>query len=64
MLEENVSALNDYKESARFYEQAQSPAKVAKNYEKAAFIMIKLGNTSKADSLFAKAEKIAALAEC
>lgn len=64
MLEENISALNDYKESARFYEQAQSPAKVAKNYEKAAYVMMKLGNSSKADSLLAKAQKISALAEC
>lgn len=64
MLEENISALNDYKESARFYEQAQSPAKVAKNYEKAAYVMMKLGNSSKAESLLAKAQKISALAEC
>ncbi len=63
MLEENISALNDYKESARFYEQAHSPAKVAKNYEKAAYVMMKLGNSSKAESLFAKAEKIAASAK-
>ena len=61
MLEENISALNDYKESARFYEQAHSPAKVAKNYEKAAYVMMKLGNSSKAESLFAKAQKIAGM---
>lgn len=61
MLEENISALQDYKESARFYEQAQSPAKVAKNYEKAAYVMMKLGNESKADSLLAKAQKIAGI---
>lgn len=59
MLEENVTALNDYKESAKYYEKADSPIKMAKNYEKAAFVMSKLGNTNKAKSLMQKAYNLA-----
>lgn len=58
-LEENVSALNDYKESSRYYEMAESPIKMAKNYEKAANVMSKLGNNSKAKTLLQKAFNIA-----
>lgn len=59
MLEENAVALNDYKESAKYYEKAESPIKIARNYEKAAFVMSKLGNTNKAKSLMQKAYNIA-----
>ena len=59
MLEENVNALNDYKESSRYYEMAESPVKMAKNYEKAAYVMSKLGNSAKAKSLMQKAYNIA-----
>lgn len=64
VVDENVNALKDYKESSKFYAQTDSPQtttniKMAKNYEKAAQIMLKLGNTTKAKSLLQTAEKIA-----
>ncbi len=58
-LDENVTALNDYKESTRYYEMAESPIKMAKNYEKASQVMSKLGNTEKSRSLLQKACNIA-----
>ena len=59
ILNENVNALQDYKSSARFYEQADSPVKMAKNYEKASSVMMKLGNRKKAQSLLEKAHTLA-----
>ncbi len=64
VVDENINALKDYKESSQFYAQtdiAQTniAVKMAKNYEKAAQIMLKLGNTTKAKSLLQTAEKIA-----
>ena len=59
ILNENVNALQDYKSSARFYEQADSPVKMAKNYEKASSVMLKLGNRKKAQSLLEKAHTLA-----
>ncbi len=59
ILNENVNALQDYKSSARFYEQAESPVKMAKNYEKASIVMRKLGNRKKAQSLLEKAHMLA-----
>lgn len=69
VVDENVNALKDYKESSKFYAQTDSTqtntpqtniqTKMAKNYEKAAQIMLKLGNTTKAKSLLQTAEKIA-----
>lgn len=55
---ENVNALSDYKTSTKFYEKTDLPLKMAENYEKAAEIMQKLGNTNKAQSLMQKAEKL------
>ena len=59
ILNENVNALQDYKSSARFYEQSDSPVKMAKNYEKASSVMLKLGNKKKAQSLLEKAHTLA-----
>lgn len=59
MINENINALKDYKMSAQFYEQTDSNLKMAKNYEKAAEIMLKLGNINKANSLLNTAQKIA-----
>lgn len=59
ILNENINALQDYKSSARFYEQAESPVKMAKNYEKASMVMRKLGNRKKAQSLLEKAHILA-----
>lgn len=59
VLNEDVSALQDYKASARFYEQSESPLKMAKNYEKASAVMLKLGNRKKAVSLLQKAHTFA-----
>lgn len=59
VLNENVNALQDYKSSARFYEQADSPVKMAKNYEKASSVMLKLGNKKKAQLLLEKAHTLA-----
>ena len=59
ILNENVNALQDYKSSARFYEQADSPVKMARNYEKASVVMLKLGNRKKAQSLLEKAHLLA-----
>ena len=59
MVNENVNALQDYKASAKFYEQSESPVKTARNYEKASVVMLKLGNRTKAKSLLEKAQKIA-----
>lgn len=63
MINENVSALQDYKASAKFYEQADLPVKMARNYEKASSVMLKLGNKTKAQSLLEKAEKLALKAD-
>ncbi len=59
VLNENVNALQDYKASAQFYENAESPIKMAKNYEKASQVMLKLGNKNKALSLLEKAQQLA-----
>lgn len=59
---ENVSALKDYKTSAQYYEKTDSPIKMARNYEKAAEVMLALGNKEKAQSLLNKAQKFAAKA--
>ena len=59
ILNENVSALQDYKASAKFFENSDSPLKMAKNYEKASTVMLKLGNKTKAKSLLQQALKIA-----
>lgn len=58
-LNENVNALKDYKASAQFYQQADSPIKTAKNYEKASAVMLQLGNKEKAKALLEKARQIA-----
>lgn len=62
MVNENLNALKDYKSSAQYYENTDSPMKTAKNYEKAAQIMLQLGNTTKAQKLLAKAQQIASTA--
>ncbi len=59
MLNENVNALKDYKASAQFYQNSDSDLKMAKNFEKAATVMLKLGNKSKAHSLLEQAQNIA-----
>lgn len=59
VLSEDVNALQDYKASSRFYEQSESPSKMAKNYEKASSVMLKLGNRKKAFSLLEKAHTLA-----
>lgn len=59
LVSENVNALQDYKASSQFYEQADSPLKMARNYEKASAVMLKLGNKTKAQSLLEKARKLA-----
>ena len=59
IINENVNALQDYKTSAQFYEEAESPAKMARNYEKASVVMLKLGNKLKAHNLLEKAQKLA-----
>jgi tetratricopeptide (TPR) repeat protein len=58
-LEENILALNDYKESVKYYEKANSLIKTAQGYEKASQVMSKLGNTSKAASLMKMAHSVA-----
>ena len=57
-LNETINALKDYKSSAQYYENTESPQKTARNYEKAAEIMMQLGNTTKAQKLIAKAQQI------
>ena len=59
MLNENVNALQDYKTSSQFYANTDADIKMAKNYEKAAQIMLNLGNSHKAKSLLETAQKIA-----
>lgn len=59
LMNENVDALQDYKTSAQFYDKAESPLKTAKNYEKAADVMLRLGNRDKAQSLLQKAQNLA-----
>lgn len=59
MLNENINALKDYKESSKFFENTNSDIKMAKNYEKASYVMKKLGNIKKAKSLLETAQKIA-----
>ncbi len=59
VINENVNALQDYKASAQFYEEAQSPLKMARNYEKASDVMLNLGNKQKAINLLDKAQKLA-----
>lgn len=59
VISENVNALQDYKASAKFYEEAESPIKMARNYEKASNVMLKLGNKEKARNLLEKAQKLA-----
>ena len=59
LMNENMSALQDYKTSAQFYDKAESPVKTARNYEKAADVMLRLGNKDKAQSLLQKAQKLA-----
>lgn len=63
LLNENVNALQDYKASTQFYEQTDSAMKMAKNYEKASEVMLKLGNRTKAKSLLEKAQKLAVNAD-
>ena len=55
IINEDVNALKDYKQSAMFYHDAESPIKMARNFEKASAIMLKLGNKTKAKSLLEKA---------
>ena len=43
----------------QFYEEAQSPLKMARNYEKASDVMLNLGNKQKAINLLDKAQKLA-----
>lgn len=59
LINENVNALKDYKQSAMYYNEANSPIKMAKNFEKASEIMLKLGNRTKAKSLLEKAYYLA-----
>ena len=59
MLNENVNALKDYKASAKFYRDTDADLKMAKNFEKAAAVMLKLGNKTKAHSLLEQAQNIA-----
>ena len=63
VINENVNALQDYKASAKFYEEADSPAKMARNYEKASNVMLRLGNREKARNLLEKAQKLALKAD-
>lgn len=63
IINENVNALKDYKQSAMFYREAESPIKMAKNFEKASDIMLKLGNKTKAKSLLEKAYTLSIDAE-
>lgn len=63
VINENVNALQDYKASAKFYEEADSPAKMARNYEKASNVMLRLGNSEKARNLLEKAQKLALKAD-
>lgn len=63
MLNENISALQDYKESSQFYESTDSPLKMARNFEKASSVMLKLGNSKKARSLLEKAQNFALKAD-
>ena len=54
-LNENHLALDNLKYSTFHYSQANSPLQIAKNYEAAADVMSKLGNSTKAKSLLNKA---------
>ncbi len=56
-LNENHLALDNLKYSTFHYTQANSPLQIAKNYESAADLMSKLGNSTKAKSLLTKAYK-------
>ena len=56
-LNENHLALDNLKYSTFHYAQTNSPLQIAKNYEAAAELMTKLGNSDKAKSLLTKAYK-------
>ncbi len=54
-LDENVQALDYYKESTRYYTNAKMTDNIIKNYQSASDIMLKLGDSSKAKNLLQKA---------
>lgn len=54
-LDENFQALQLYKESTKFYTKADSTENIVKNYQKAANIMLELGDNNKARNLLVKA---------
>ena len=49
--------MDNLKYSTFHYQQTNSPMQIAKNYEAAAELMYKLGNSNKAKSLLSKAYK-------
>lgn len=59
VINDKVNALRDYKASAQFYKDAESPSKMARNYEKASIVMLEIGNKEKSRSLLEKAQKLA-----
>ena len=54
-LDESAKALSYYRESTRYYEQANAVENEIKNYQAAAQIMVKLGNKTKAKALLTRA---------
>ena len=54
-LDESAKALSYYRESTRYYEQANAVENEIKNYQAAAQIMVKLGNKTKAKALLSRA---------
>ena len=54
-LDENARALAYYRESTKFYEQANEIENEIKNYQAAAKIMLRLGNRAKAKALLTRA---------
>ena len=54
-LDENAKALSYYRESTKYYEQANEIENEIKNYQEAAKIMLRLGNKTKAKALLTRA---------
>ena len=56
---EPKEALKSYTNAVKYYDEAESPLKVAQNYMAASDVMLSYGNTSKSLNLLKKAQKFA-----
>lgn len=56
---EPKEALKSYSNAVKYYDEAESPLKVAQNYMAASDVMLSYGNTSKSLNLLKKAQKFA-----